>query len=127
MDKSTRDLGCGLTLLVLLFGAVTLWKGVIDLRDGTSVHCMDRKMGPGDSCVMRAGSEAVRYTYEEKAEDWNNRYPVVATAVGATVLLGAVPLGLWLTLQGDTAQPSRRRGPEAGGTADPSDAGDTPS
>ncbi|MEU6975461.1 hypothetical protein [Streptomyces sp. NPDC046371] len=127
MNNSLRDMGCGLTLLLILFGSVTLWRGVTDLRDGTTVSCMERKMGPGDTCVMRAGSNLVRYTYEEKADDWDNAYPAVATAVGAGVLVASVGFGAWLTLQGDTARPSRGRGAGAEGTASPPDAGGAPS
>ncbi|MER7949759.1 hypothetical protein ABTY59_20460 [Streptomyces sp. NPDC096079] len=127
MDNSLRDMGCGLTLLLILFGSVTLWRGVTDLRDGTTISCMDRRMGPGDTCVMRAGSNVVRYTYEEKADDWDNATPALATGVGGTVLVGSVALGVWLILrQGDTAKPSRRRGSGAEGRADTSNTGDAP-
>ncbi|MFI8520889.1 alpha/beta fold hydrolase [Streptomyces sp. NPDC085481] len=94
---------------------------------GAAIALSSAKMGPGDTCVMRSGSNMVRYTYEEKADDWDNAYPAVATAVGATVLVGSVGLGAWLALQDDTARPPRRREPGTEGTADPSDAGGAPS
>ncbi|MER8044717.1 hypothetical protein [Streptomyces sp. NPDC094032] len=112
MDNSLRDLGCGLTLLLIALGSVTLWRGVIDLRDGTTIYCVNRRMAPGDTCVMRAGSNRVQYTYEEKSADWDNSYPILATAAGATVLVGSVTLGAWLTRQGAAPGP-QRRGPGA--------------
>ncbi|MCC3771864.1 hypothetical protein [Streptomyces sp. UNOC14_S4] len=92
-SKPGWELACGALFLLFIAGAFILWKGVIGLRDGTTVYCADHKMKPGESCTVHSrGTKPHRFTYEDAADGWVNKYPALATAIGATLV--AVPVAL---------------------------------